>query len=374
VKEQFNKFNLSSSLFDFAYALSRIFGVLYIYLISGHSMVMAIGSLGLMGLLDAFLLSFLSKPIGKMGVRTSLIIATILYFLSSLALFPMTVANFPTTISIWIITSSFAKAFYYIAYHYYVLKLTQQGIRGKEISYIFALSTLLGIIPPYLGAILSDKFGLPGLAIVSAGFFLLSIIPLLSIENFKFTYTGKILKILDIHSIKKEFRLSLIYQVQNQESFWQIYVFILLGSSFISFGELFTLTYLISMVITFILGRFLDHHNRMKVLKIDGVFQSIGWLLRFAAQTPLGLIVADIYMKLSNQVLGQTLTTVTYDLLTYKNKNEDQILDEKIVAREIALNTSLFITAVVSVVTFTLFSFQGVFVLAIIASVVFSLI
>lgn len=371
-KEQFRKFNVSNSLFDLAYNLSRIFGVLYIYLLSGNSLLIAIGSLGLIGLLDAILLSGLSKFIGKIGVRTSLIIATILYFCSALVMLPMNAENLKVTISLWILFSSLAKAFYYVAYHYYVLQLTQQGLRGKGISYLYGLSTLMGIIPPFLGGILSSKFGLPGLAIVSGGFFLLSILPLLSIENYKFTYTGKLLKILDLRSMKKEYKLSLMFQVQNQEGFWQIYVFMLLNANFVSFGELFTLVYIISAVISFLLGRFIDHHNRLKILRIDGVFQSIGWLLRLAAKTPVGVLIADIYMKLSGQVLGQTLATISYDLIT--NTNEDQILDEKIIAREIALNTSLFITAMFSILIATIFGYQGVFVMAIVVSLLFSLI
>jgi hypothetical protein len=366
MKKGFLTYSLSSAFFDMAANLMRSFGLVFFYIKSGENIYVALGAYALSSCFALVFLYTFAKFIGRIGTKYALLISRIAFLSATLPILILDEYNYLQVLLIWSFLYGLAKAMYFIPQHYMIINMTDKLKRGNSIGMLMAISSLIGIFSPFVAGFISSNYGNVGYAVMIGIAFLMSAILLQEIPNMKFRYTGEIKDSLNLKNIKRELRYSIFIQLQSQDGFWQVNIFRIFQNSFIELGVITTLVNLIGAMFNMVLGKWLDKHDRLQALKITGFMQGSGWLMRLLVNTPLGVLVSDSYMQLSNRALSESSTVFTYDLLSVKGN--EVLLDEKIVAREIVLNFTWILIAFMAMALFNYLGMGAVFILAIIAN------
>jgi hypothetical protein len=166
--------------------------------------------------------------------------------------------------------------------------------------------------------------------------------------------------------------MNIFVNLQNQIVFWEIFVFLLLDKQYLEFGLLFTIINIIGFIATPILGKLLDHNNKKRVFRIDGIFTGIIWIIRFFAYNPITVVVSDSLYKINNSIKDTNFNLLNYDLITRDDDNLS--IDEKIILREIYLNILMIISIPILLIIVGIFDIKIVFLIAALFSFLFTLI
>jgi len=372
MNSQLKFFGISTSLLNLSYSVGHLFSVLYIYIFFGNSLGLAIGGLAFVSLVHLLTVLSLGKLMGKIGVRTTLIISTIIFFLSFIPLYYINQNNAYLNYGISLFLLGIAKGMYYLPYHYYVLNLTEEKNRGMQYGKFIAVSALFSIFSPFIGGYITSNFGIQGIAVFSAIVFAFSIIPLSRIENLKFNVTIDLIKLLRQPNIKKTLNMNILNNLQNQISFWEIYVFILLDKKYLEFGLLFVIINIIGFIAMPLLGHLFDNKDKKKIFKVDGVITGLIWIIRYFAYNPLTVVISDSLYKINNSIKDTNHNLLNFDLFTRDESNLS--IDEKIILREVYINLIIMISIPILLLLVSVFGIKVVFLIAAFFSFLFTLI
>lgn len=371
MKVKLNLYTIRTFFFGLGLDLFNIFGVIGLYTLYDNNIFAGIAPYVCVHFGYATLLPFFARIGGRLGTKRSTILGSVVFLMSYLAL---VLSNKETVlpIVIWIVLNILGHLLIFVPHHYYMTRYTSARSRGHEIGKFRAVMLLFALILPAIGAVASNWLGLAGIAIFSSIFVFFSLLPLIWIDDFHYHYSGKLLHYLDISGVRKNIKLVGINELQGRfDKYWFIYVFLIAGQSFTVFGEILTLVNVINIFAALLLGNFLDHHNRKKMLKFEGFFVSISWLARAIARTPLMIVIADSLFKVNENIKDSAYSILTYDLMTERNQTAQ--LDEKIVIREIAINYAISLTLVLGFILVYILGFNVTFVFAALAALLFTL-
>jgi len=352
-----------------AFDLVGLFGVLYLYKLFGNSVELSIGLLSLIYILMPFF-TFLFLPfMEKIGTRKSIILGGTISVLSVIPMF-----YFETRIwlyfALWVCLASIAKVFYYIPYHYYTVKFTEGNGRGKQMSFVNSLILFLSVLTPLIGGFATQYWGVVGIAMMTIFFAILAVIPLFKIEDYHFKISENMMGLLVQPDLQQTLKLLVITEFQAKETFWQLYIFIFVGSSFGNFGIIISLATLLTIPLLLFFGKFSDHHNKKWFIRVHGVVSSIIWVACTLVNSLFQVVFVDILNKVNYNIRNQTLGIVLYDLAN-KDKQDD-LLDEKIILRESFDNLALGLGLLSGAVIVYFFGFAGVFIFAAIVALLFT--
>ncbi len=175
--------------------------------------------------------------------------------------------------------------------------------------------SLVFILGPVLGGLLITLGGFKLLFIVVSVLFLTSNIPLLiTKEVFRprsFPYLEVFKKMLS----KKERNAFLAYLGFGEDLIfmvvWPIFISLIIVSYF-SIGLLITLATLLTIIITFYLGKLTDTKNKKKILQTGASLNLLSWILRIFFAMPLGVFFMDSMSKVSKNIIGIPMMAITY--------------------------------------------------------------
>jgi MFS family permease len=373
MNKQFLSFTISQTLFQLAYNIGNIFGGIFFYQLFGGSIIAALGSFAATNIVYIFFLSISAKWMGKLGVRNNLILATTLFIAAFTFLSFIDKSNPFPFLAAWVLLFGLARTFYHMPYSFYIMRFTEPGNRGESLGKLTAITILGTMFMPLLGGTISALWGVTGVALFSSAVFLLSMVPLFQLPNIKFSYTGNTLKILDLAATKKSLQLLITNEAENKDKVWQVYVFLLLQSSFLNFGVLLTIVNFICFIFSWFFGKFMDHNNRLKIMKFDSVVTALIWFTRPLISTPLGVTISNSIFEFVSNSRNQVVDLIDYDLLKRTSDGSEALLDEQLVTREICWNIlSAILIVILIVITLTLgwqasFIFSGLAALAALA-------
>lgn len=111
----------------------------------------------------------------RLGIKHTFVLAMILYILSFVF-----ISNgvAPLWLGLWVLCAGLANAFYASAHHSYLALTVDVRSAGKEIATLSILTIVMGIITPFVGAILISIFGFEDMLIVGSAFLIVSVVPL----------------------------------------------------------------------------------------------------------------------------------------------------------------------------------------------------
>lgn len=347
MNQNLRNFTISRTLFIAAFAILEQFGIIHFYLIFDSKIEYAIGIYIILHIAYALILPFIAKIIEKMGVRSSMIFAILTAMLSSVPLF-FTEQNRNLIIA-WLILTIIWRSFYFIPFHYFTSKFTTGKHRGSEIGIINGLGILAIGLTPVISGYVSSQFQLGGLAVLAGFLSLLSVFPLIKIENFHFSYTKGIRTIIAAPGmVKVLLLLALNFAQQNINKFWYLFLFLFFENDFGKFGLITTAAILLSALISYIFGKFLDHHNRKTIIHYESILNSLAWSFRLVANTPILLVAADTFYKVNRYIKDDAVDIINVDIIN--RQHHDETLDERITARQITGNLAIALALTIALV------------------------
>lgn len=316
------------------------------------------------------------KVISKVGLKKSLIISV---FFGSFYYFFL--GRFDSTnqfyyLGLVIVAVNIDRLFYWIQYHTDFAKFTRKRDRGKQMSFLLIIGSLVSIALPFVSSQILEKFNFTILFTIAFGIYLVSSLPLFLIpeKKEKYTYTY-------FESFKKVFakdnrRLLFSYAADGAQSivglvFWPLFIWLILDQSYTAAGIVSSLVILSSIILRLIIGDYTDRINKKKLLKIGTWLYAFGWLFKVFVVTGFQIFIVSTYHDFANIVMR-----TPYDALMYeKAAAAGHLVDEYSVIREIALNIGRL---VISLLILSVFCFTGslaiTFVLAAVVSLFVTLI
>jgi len=344
---------LASTIRTFALSLLGIFTPLYIYqTLAPHlfSLGKGAGLLGVVGyyiilrltilLIDIPVSYFIAEVRG--GFRKSMLLSNCLHAINLLLL--IFAKDQPGLLLPAAVIGGALVPFYWIPYHLSFIEDGKGGSFGKKISAVGVLDKAAGAVAPLIGGLVIALVGFETLLIVVLFLVVASTFPIFSMRHHERHFVPPLKMILrDFFS--KGFRKDLIAFLgagaENVGSalVWPIFFFGLVGS-FASLGALTSGLVLISILVTFWLGRVVDKKGKRRVLRVGAYSHSILWGVRALTETVPQAFLAQAASRVAAEFLW-----IPFDTIVYANASAGNPF-EYIILREWALNLGRLLTLV----------------------------
>ena len=361
--KELNELYISRAIMSIALALISLFVPIYFYQL-GFSIGKIILFFFLVSLYFFVLTLFTPKIIAKFGIRHSILFSTLPVIMYYLGL------NYIQTYSMLFFVLPFfialSSSLFWIAYDIYFLKYSKKQVRGRQVSLTYVIEILTSVLGPLIGALLITKLGYGPTYTIGAGLAFISIFPLILSKEFKrkinFSYND-LFKFL-LNKKNRNFNLSFIgYSIESQIDLllWPIFIFIILNGV-LEVGSIMSITTFVSLIIILTMGKLTDIENKINLIKIGAILNSIAWFLRIVVNTNYKIFFVDVFKKYSYNILLIPWVTYTYDIAKRRN------YFEYFVARELIFKGCRIVILPLLILMFALFSVETAFIISFIMS------
>ncbi len=203
------------------------------------------------------------------------------------------------------------------------------------------LEVLVALMPLFAGfTLVSIPFGRLHILFGAIAFMILSIFPALFLndtrERFSWStsYTFSQLWRRKNHGIVLQ---SLLEGFQGATLFliWPLSIFLILERSYLGLGLVFSLTLLFVLLFRRVYVWLINAFNLRDSVTVHVIIAMSGWVARFTAGAPIGLIVADVYAHTTAPRHGAHTDSVSFE----QTSDGGTFLDEYTALKEIALAT-----------------------------------
>ncbi len=303
----------STAILDFAVSAVGVFEPIYLYTL-GFSL-----SRILIFYIAVYALYFLLVPLGGKFARTrgyehAILFSTPFLILFYLSLFA--IPYHPFFIVSAIISLALQKTLYWPGYHADFARFGKDGSRGKEISNLVALDSVVMILGPAFGGVVIATVGFKVLFIVVAFLILVSNLPLLTTpEKFvpvKFSYKDSMKRLVAPENRRKLFSYLGFAEEHLAGYLWPIFIFLMIPA-YTSIGFLVSASVFVATILTFYIGRITDEESRHEVLKIGVIFTAFTWLMRILVVSGIGVFMTESLYRISRRTVGVPLAAITYE-------------------------------------------------------------
>ncbi|MFA6526149.1 MAG: MFS transporter [Candidatus Buchananbacteria bacterium] len=261
---------------------------------------------------------FFAVPLGakfakRFGYENSIAVASVFFILVYLSLFAARI--WPAFIVLAVAAYVCEKTFYWPAFHSNFARFSSVGEQGREISNLWALESAIYILGPLVGGLIIQFYGFKVLFIVVSVLMLSSNIPMLVtrevFEPKKFAYFSAFKSLFD-----KSNRQHFLGQIGFGEEWivlviWPVFMYLVaedfLGLGLIAAGS----TFIATLVLLFI-GRWTDKGDKARVLRFGTVFYFFSWLFKILTRSALGVMMIDVYSRVSKSTIALPITAMTY--------------------------------------------------------------
>lgn len=330
------------SFFSAIYIYKKVFGE------TGDSVLAMIMAFSFFALLNFFKIvgTFLSESQAlKWGLKKQVIIGNLLTIVS-LVFFYLSEENlgflFPASI-VW----GLGIGYFWFGWHGLLAKIGHDGVYGEAIGWSGIVNSLFGMTVPILGGFLIANFGYGTLFLATLLILMISLIPLLALEDRQthhVTTFGEIFKLLVIHR-----KMSFVYFALGAcgtvySLALILYIFFFLGQEF-AFGEFFSLSLLLVALVNFGIGKWTDKNGKRGLLAYGAYFGAFVWLGRLLATTAPVLLIFDVIDRIAGGMVG-----IPMMVLTYEKTRSGHSTARALVFREVALALGAISAALILIV------------------------
>lgn len=312
-----------------------------------------------------------AKLLTRFGSRKLLLIALPFLALSWIAvIYKEQIGGIWGMIIVFTVLQYFFRLFYWLPYHIDVAVFTDRSQRGKQLSSIDSLSTIIMAVMPFIGAIIISHAGYDNVFYIAVFFYILSMIPLFYVkdnrETFTFGYFETWKKLFS-----KENRNILIpfmsFGVQSGVGLviWPIFVFTVVTGDYVTVGFIALVTVVGAVILKLVIGDLADRWSKRKLLHLTSFLNTTGWVAKIFVETGFQIFIADTYHN-----FGKNANRIAFDVVAYEQAADNgSYIDEYTVLKEISLNLGRVILLLVSVVVISLWGISAAFALAAVSSV-----
>ena len=312
---------ISVGMMDFALASIIIFEPIYLYTLGytiQHIMLFYAAIYGLYILL----IPFGGKIAARFGFDHSIFYSNFFIVGYYLCLFVLDIL--PFLIFIAPVFLAIQKSLYWPAYHADFILFSQDKQRGRELSGVEVLSSIVYIIGPFFAGVVLEIFNFHVLFIIISILLIISAIPLLSIKEIHDRHHFSYFKTFKNLLIKKHLRNFFAHLGFGEElivlTIWPIFIYIMI-KDYLEIGSIIALTTFLTTIVVLYIGRTCDKINKKKLLNIGTFFYSIVWFLRLSAisfwrilgRSAAFVFSIDTASRVSKETLFIPLVSITYD-------------------------------------------------------------
>lgn len=310
---QLRELYMTAALMDFASAAITLFEPIYLWTLGYRIPEIMVYYLLVYGSYF-FLLPIGGKFLARFGPERSIMISTawlVGYFAALIA-----IANNPALFYVAPVLFALQKTFYWPAYHFDFIRFSQKQERATEFSGLWTVTMVMYVLGPIIGGIIVKNYGFQPLFIGAALIILFSSLPMFvkkvstKIENFSYWRS------LVLPFRRRYWKNTVGYLGLGEEligmTVWPIFILLVYGDLF-EVGALTGISALITAVVTLMVGKFTDKHNKKRVLSLSSVLQAGGWLIRLATRLPAAVFAIDVAGRSIHNSIFVSLSTLTYD-------------------------------------------------------------
>lgn len=305
-----------------------------------------------------------AKLMNKLGMKQSLLWSVFarLFILLAFYFFPQNIF-FYTVIAL--VSLTMMRNLFWVPFHTESARLSDKDQRGKQFSILFAVTAILGVLAPLVAGFVLDKWNFQIIVLIAVFFCLLSLWPLLKVEESqeKFSWTIKETWHNFFHPFNRRLVLAcmsdgFVNLVQNV--FWPLFIFSILQEQYRAMGLLTALILLVSVILHLFIGSLLDNWKKAKVLHIGVTVNASAWFFKALVSSGLQIFLVSTYHALAIIILHNSFNTMIYE----RTADQGHYIDEYTVLREMADGFGRIVGLVLIFLLLLLFPLQAVFVLA----------
>lgn len=306
-----NLLNLHTGLHRFSNNIFDVFGAVYLLSIGISFPIVALAWAG------SCFLRFTLRPFSmllseKIGLRRALIIGVIIS--SGLFLILAKVNGVNSWLYFYIFYLAICDITYWLPYHSYCAAAGDAQYRGRQMGAQLGFVTLLKTIAPFAGGIIVTQFGFWSLYLTASIVMILSAIPLFFAGD---VTPGQPMPWREaIRSIDKHgFMILLGDGVLYMHAFvWTIVLFYLVGN-YTTFGGLVAFESLVTMLLFWFLGYFIDKGNGKRVTYISLISIGVVILIRaFLVKAIPGIIITNVLIAFGMTFYLSSFTVGFYNM------------------------------------------------------------
>ncbi|MEA3398957.1 MAG: MFS transporter [Patescibacteria group bacterium] len=324
-----SKLELSVWLLTFGRSLVSIF-IPIILLQMGFSLTNVILFFVILNIIDLPLNLLSKRLIIKYGA-VRIIFLGIIFSIISLIILYFGDLNFNVLIVLAIALAGY-DAFYWVA-HWFVFNecIVLDKKTGKKVSSMMIVRNLAVLIAPLIGAGMLIFLNKNYLLIISIAIILSSLLPLLKLD-LKYTISDKRMKWDKFFSYKKNIKdyIFIFLRKFNDEAelvILPIFIFITF-KSIESIGLISAIAMTISILSTYLVGKWTDKFNNNFLILLGSLFLGIVWILRLAIPTIsiiyittifVGFLVVLLNIPIDSNLIRNSKKTSMIEVSTYRN-------------------------------------------------------
>lgn len=363
--KEMNHFYLAIALMTFAEALIELFVPIYLYN-QGYLVQEIIFFYFLMSLGFVAFAYPGAKVVSKIGTKKAILYSTL--FLIAYYLGLRAIEEKGWLFFLLPVLLSGRMVLYNYGYHLNYLCHSERKRRGREISFIGALSMMMYILAPLAGGAVAFYLGFTALYLMGAVILVVGTIPLFLTEDGHQELKFGLKELIKGIFSKKERKNTISFSGYAIEAIigrviWPIFLIMVL-ITVEKTGLIVTLSLGLSLAAFYAVGRITDKHDKMKLLKWGTGLYILGWLGRIFANSSLKILVVDSYKNLSEKIVQIPWGAKSYELAMKKD------CFRFIVGREVVFNLSRLVVLPLLMLVFYLNFYP--FLISFITAAVFS--
>ncbi|MFA6908402.1 MAG: MFS transporter [Patescibacteria group bacterium] len=316
VSRKFISLGWSVGFMDLGQAAVLIFEPVFLYTL-WQSIVPVLVFYLAVYLVYLFVLPFTSRLLARLGLEHCIFYSHI--FLVSYFICLYAGAQFPLLLFIAPLLLAAQKMLYWPAFHIDFMLFADRGQRGREVSTLLAISSIMYVIGPLVGGVVVAKLGFAALFLFVSVLFLLSAIPLLRIK--------------EIHLIQhipyRSFFSRLFHRGNRDQLYrylgfgeelivmflWPIFIYLII-KDFAVIGSIAAGATLLTTLIVLVIGKKTDSLARKYVSRYGIFGYMVSWVVRAAATTSGFVFGLDVLSRLTKSMLFVPLMADMYDKST----------------------------------------------------------
>ena len=339
---------LSSQIKTIGINLLGTFGIVFFYEKLDKSILFLLIYYLLSSLLYVFWAPINGKIVCKIGLKKSIIIGSILFALLNISYILFDYNLF------WAIVSStilaiISRGFYWMPYHIYFASFTNKDRRGFQISIVKDVVTIINIFLPFIAGLFIEESGFNIIFIISIFLHLISIIPLLKMDDIKVEYSFNYLESFKKIFSKEFWHDSILFFLEGAEStfsviLWPLLMFLILKGNYQELGIISSCIVLFTIILNIILGKMADKQDKKKMVKTGALLYSAGWIMKMFSYTGFQVFLSSLYHNMAD-----SLMRVPYDTYWYEQDfKKGRYIDEYVILREATIHAGRSLTIVMS--------------------------
>lgn len=338
----FQKFlltNLIELTYGFYVDITLIFGVVFFYQEFGYNIFLGLLPFAFGYLLYGILVIPIYPLIGKIGTKYSIVVALILFTIGTLISVPLKESNALASIFVWFLFFFIAKCFYNPAISTYYSQYSRKEFRGKEFGFREATLITGGVLTPIVGGVISQQFGVSGLYIAGTIMAMFGLAPLITLNNFKFNTQFNFKSYFEKNRVDIALLNLSTESIFAVERVWPIFIFAILGNSFVGLGNFSGITTLLTLIFVALTGYLLDRYSRSKIFNFVYITHGFTLFLRIFSSNPFAAAFLDTLTKFSKRLTNESLQALNNDLIC----EDENLRDVNILVREVIVGVAIFL-------------------------------